>query len=446
MAAEGVKTVNVGRGAVASNMYSAQQQMPPPSSHGRAATRVGTTTRSGRRSVPVLAFWRTGGRETDASSSLLTEYSSQQHRVTSKSHSASKKSAAAQTSKSTSCHEGTGFVAAGLFTGRPSNRVNSAISSQERKAAERVDVDVRQGAAPVLDWWRNQRSTNAADGAVEAAPPPKHQDRLYPRKPTDVGDCGACSSSPEVKTADHACGSGEAQWTEGQLHSLHVAQADTDPSTSDFWGAVAGRVEGRNSQQCQQKWFEHIATPRSRPRKGSQRSVSSLKPRTAVSATPTNQEGEPADIDDVFQATPMRERRRVGAQFRTDKAEPKTPKTPVGPGARHDGISAAKVLPGDGCASHKRVVSRAYVQAMSKKIRKGASQSARSSLAAGGKESAQAQCGVAGRCRTIQAADVSRGRRLKASVSTSGTVCVASTCSSDEDSFGLSDDQESDDE
>ncbi|CAM9874467.1 unnamed protein product, partial [Hapterophycus canaliculatus] len=125
---------------------------------------------------------------------------------------------------------------------------------------------------PVLDWWRNQRSTNAAadGGVVEAAQTPEHQNHVNPGKPL-VSGSGTSYFSPELKTVDHLFSGGEATWTEDQLHSLRVAQAGTDPSTSDFWGAVAGRVEGRDSLQCQQKWFEHIATPRGRPRKGSKR-------------------------------------------------------------------------------------------------------------------------------------------------------------------------------
>lgn len=432
-----------------SNMESAQIQMPPPSVPGSAATWIGTTTRSGRRSVPVLDFWRTGGKETESSSTILGESSSEKRRVTTakcKRRHHSKKSTAKTCKTAPYSSEQTDLVAkggrAGLAMDGVSPRVKVAISARGRKAAAWVGVGIRRDAAPVLDWWRNQSSTNATDGGAVEQP---HQGPLTPAKSTDISGYGACFYSPQLKMAGHNSDSGEAQWSEGQLHSLRVAQADTDPSTSNFWGAVAGRVKGRDPQQCQQKWFEYIATPRGRARNGSKQCPNSLKTQAPLSAPPTDQQGDVADIDDLFQATPMRERRRAGASSRSDEVGPKTPKTPAGPGAPQDDISMAKFTPEDGCGNYERVVSRTYVQAMSKKIRKGSSQSVRKSVAAG-TEFSRAPCGVVDRCRTVHAADVSRGHRLKASVSSTGTVRIASTSSSDEDSFGLPDDEGSDDE
>lgn len=328
--------------------------------------------------------------------------------------------------------------------GDVSNRAISAATPHERQVAEGG-----LNTPPVLNWWRSQRLTDSPDGGVVQAAGIS-QDQLSP---------GTGSCSPALKTVSRKPDGQEEPWTKAQLHSLRRAQADTALSASDFWGVVAGNVEDRDARQCQQKWFEHFATPRGRRRKASKQgstcqsagttlsdSTSRLS-RYVVTAThdspePINQPPERSDADDLFQATPMRGRRQFGAQPTGGELEPKTPRTPAGPGAPIGDASAAEATPGDGRADYKRGVSRTYVKAMSKKMRKGASQLGKSGMATR-ERARKPPFGSAG--RTIHAAAISRGRKLKVSVTSLGAVSVASTCS-DEDSLGLSGGCESDDE
>lgn len=279
------------------------------------------------------------------------------------------------------------------------------------------------------------------------------QDRPAALKTTDRTGSEAGCSSPALKAVGRETSPEEEPWTKSQLYSLHRAQADTDPSASDFWGAVADRVEGRDPLGCQRKWFEHFASPQGRRRKPSKRRLTSgtpLSDRTSLSADTTVHDSpvriiQPrSSADDLFQGTPMRGRKHFGAQLGIGElGYSKTPRTPAGPGATRGDASRSGGTPGDERVDHKRGVSRTYVQAMSKKLRKGASQPGGGCMAARG-QTRRIPTHSGGAGRTIHAAAVSHGRKLKAIVSSSGTVSVAST-HSDEDSVGLSD-VESDEE
>ncbi len=293
---------------------------------------------------------------------------------------------------------------------------------------------------PVLDWWRGQRISEAAG---------LRQDQHLPGN--------SSGSLVKTETSDPCTAVVEKPWSKAQLHSLRRAQAHTSPSTPDFWGEVAGNVEGRDPLACQQKWFEHFATPQGRRRKASKRESSSQETGTPLSdiTTRLTQDAVTArhdsptgpkrsdTADDLFQATPLRGRRQFGIQPTGGEGESNTPRTPAGPSGPYNDASAVEATPGDGRADFKRGISRTYVQAVSKKMRKGASQLGGGRIAARGMASRNpTSSGKAG--RTIHAAAVSSGCKLTASVTSSGTVNVASFYS-DEDSLGLSGD-ESDDE
>lgn len=375
----------------------------------------------------MLAFTQAGGREADPSFSVNQLAAGAEV----KSCAFSEKSTAARTDTNTRITEASG-ERAGVVMADVHNRVIASASSKEQQAAGVVGANVVRSPALALDWWRNQRVHSDEDGGVAKV---SHTYQIMTSEtPRDMSSYGAGLCSPELKAAV----SEEARWTECQLENLRLAQANTDPSITDFWGAVADKVNGRDSQQCQQKWFEHIATPQRRTQKTSRKCSPSHEPQA-----PINQQGDPGDIDDLFQATPMRTGRAFAGRPRTDGYAPKTPRTPAGPGAPGDDDTlVVKVAAEDGRAVQKRVVSKTYVQTMSKRIRKGTSQSAKGRGAAGGKLSTRMPSGAAG--RTIHAADVSRGCRLKASLSSTGAVRVASICSGDEDSLELSDDEGND--
>lgn len=327
-----------------------------------------------------------------------------------------------------------------------SNRVNAEATPRERQAAAGGS-----NTPPVLDWWRSQRLTASDGGVVQAA---GVSQKLSSGRPPDMKDAELASCSPTPNGQ-------EEPWTKAQLHSLRRAQADTALSASDFWGSVASNVRDRDPQQCQQKWFEHFATPRGRRRKASKQgspsqsvgkallsdntSCLSREVVTAAHDSPerNNHPHEQSGGDDLFQATPMRVRTRFGPPDESGDLEAMTPRTPAGPGVPADGASATEPTPGDGHAGYnQRGVSRTYVKAMSKKMRKGASQLGKSSMPTR-ERAKKTPFGSAG--RSIHAAAVSQGHKLKVSVTSVGDVNLASTCS-DEDSLDLSGSCESDDE
>lgn len=332
------------------------------------------------------------------------------------------------------------------------NRARAVASSHEIHDASGKESNTPRGAAPVLDWWRSQRLTKAPGVGVLGA---TRFSEDQPSTGKHAGTDSACGLEMVGREADGE----EAPWTKPQLHSLRRAQAEIAPSTSAFWSAVAGNVDGRSPQECQQKWFEHFATPRGRSRNASARSSGSQRngtppsddmsrntPAAAAyrSLAPAKQTPERAASDDVFQATPMRGRRRFGVQARADVLDPKTPRTPAGPGAPCRDSWALDAVTGCGDADYKRGVSRKYVKALSKRMRTGALQSGKSRMAA--REAIRKPTsGVAG--RTTHTAAVSGGHKLQVCVSSSGAVSVESTCnSSDEGNPSVSDDVESDDD
>lgn len=361
--------------------------------------------------------------------------------------------------KSTACEQPGGAPAAPQgqhkVMGDVSNKSNAKGAPRERQAAAGGS-----NAPPVLDWWRSQRLTSSDGVVVQAVG--VSQNQVSPGRPPVLKDAEADYCSPTLKMAGYNPDGHEEPWTKAQLHSLRRAQADTALSASDFWGAVASNVQDRDPQQCQQKWFEHFATPRGRRRKSSKQSSPSLSVETALLSDNTsrssrevvtaahdsperiNHSHERSGGDDLFQATPMRGRTRFGPSYAGGELEAKTPRTPAGPDVPTDDASATEPTPGGGHADYnQRGVSRTYVKAMSKKMRKGASRLGNTSMPTQERRAKKPPFGSAG--RTIHAAAVSQGHKLKVSVTPVGDVNLASTCS-DEDSVGLSGSCESDDE
>ncbi|CAN0011564.1 unnamed protein product [Ectocarpus sp. 12 AP-2014] len=467
--------------------------MEPPSA-------CGTTTRSGRISIPVLDFWRSesslGEKATESRASgwqhprTSTEnkppatsentISGWQHTRTSTENKPPVSSEntisgwqhpRANTDKPRASSECT-IAEGGVPSTRTecgdslparsrrarvmtdaSNRARAVASSHERHDAAGRASNTPRGVAPVLDWWRSQRLTKTPNvGVVGAA--------RFPVGQPSTGNHADMDSACGLETVGREVNGGEKPWTKAQMHSLRRAQAETAPSTSAFWSAVACNVDGRNPQECQQKWFEHFATPRGRSRNASARGYISQRigtppsddmsrntPAAAVyrSLAPAKRTPERGASDDLFQATPIRGQRRFGVQARGDLLDTRTPRTPAGPGAPCRDSSALDAAPGCEHADYKRGVSRKYVKTLSKRMRKGALQSGKNRKAARGQAVRKPESGVAG--RTTHTAAVSGGHKLQVSVSGSGAVSVQSICdSSDEGNSSVSDYVESDDD
>lgn len=307
--------------------------------------------------------------------------------------------------------------------------------------------------APVMDWWRSQHLSRTVATPVSAG--------RYETEPDSVRTPSSFEAG-EGRTGDH-----DSPWTAAQLRSLYEAQTSTVPSKDDFWVAVAGKVVGRDAQECQQKWFENFASPSGlvRPttsttatragRKkagGKDRGASKqgeAKPLVFGSPTPTN--GVRSDNDDLFHATPLRGQSRFALQSgggEVAEVEQRTPKTPCGPRTQQQGRAPIWALDAEDRNANtktkpdqRRGVSKAYVQAISKKMRK--------TFGASKEGSVRGQTTALGVSRKINAVDNLEGHALKVSISESGTVMAS--LDGDEDSVfggdeGGSDDSDGDNE
>lgn len=468
-AAGGGLAVNVPRAATTMRLKWRGDQL------GAHAGSAVTTTRSGRRSIPVMDFSRTAksidGKAKDPRSVSTTAVVF--HRPTKTRQNLPAKGRATSRSslkKSTIVKDvparkrrkasRTAGSDCGIVAGLPEGGTSAFLSG--RTAQEDGMPVTRSGrrSAHVLDWWRSQSLSRTPNGEVLESFRPS-QAIFLPEMPMVPP---SRQSWPKATGFDRqgASDGHEASWTRGQLHKLHTAQMATDPSAKDFWGAVASNVEGRDPQQCQQKWFEHFASPKCRRRKTTvvNKGTTSQKMDAPLTGETTklshdifgagaclpqlDQTPKRADADDLFLATPMRGRSRLGVQPRGCDMESSTPRTPAGPGAPIDVASSPQATSEEGRADYMRGISRTYVQAMSKKMRKAyaASRSGSAPMVMRGKASKKQTARLTG--RTVHAAAISGGRSLKASVSVSGAVSIASTGSSDADEgFGSSDDQES---
>lgn len=447
-----------------------------------------TTTRSGRRSTPLLSFWQAADREGNKTKVAQTapqrdvKVSDKRARTThvgakQSPNLSSAKPAARGTSTPRKRRKNTAAAAeVGVADGIP-DRAITEVGKREASAGLVKTTRSGRRSAPVLDWWRSQRLSHAPDGNVVVASGPS-QDELFGERLTTTPkvvrpkSSGAKVRSPRCKTVKPdrdgtpVTSGKDTSWTQSQLSSLRVAQMGTAPRAKDFWGAVASIVEGRNPQECQKKWFEHFGSPRARNRKNGKKSTRAQKTSTPVSmktsifseddlkaegfsAAEAKQPPKQDDADDLFQATPMRV--RFGAARRNFGGEA-PPKTPAGPVAVVDeDASTVKRSPRKGHSVYKPV-SATYVQAMSKKMRKacGASKSGSSSTVMQEKVSNSRQSRSRPAGRRVHAVTTSRGRSLKASVSRSGAVDITSTGRSDDeddedDELGVSDDSDSED-
>lgn len=440
-----------------------------------------TTTRSGRRSIPVVDFSQTKYCEGNKAKVALSA-PQKDARVSDKrarptladakpfSNPSSAKPAACGTSMPRKPRTIAAAAAeVGLADGTPDTAID-AVGKPE--ASTGIVKTTRSGrrSAPVLDWWRSQRLSHAPDGNVVVASGPS-KDELFggrlmaPSRLVKTNSSGAKARSPRSKAVkrdrDGAPSREETSWTQSQLSSLRVAQMGTAPRAKDFWGVVARKVEGRDPQACQQKWFEHFASPRAQRRKVGTKSTRVQKTGTPVAVkTPTISEGalkaagfpatqaeQPSkqdDADDLFQATPMRG--RFGVQPRGNFFGEAPPRTPAGPVAPVDEDASTASRSPRNEHSVLKPVRTTYVQAMSKKMRKasGALNVGMTNSMIQGKvnNSRQHRSRPAG--RKVHAVTTSRGRSLKASVCSSGAVNITSTGGSDdEDELGESDGSDS---
>lgn len=343
-------------------------------------------------------------------------------------------------------------------------------NARSRKADEGVGNTTRSGrrSVPVLDWWRSQRLSRMPDGKVVVAPG-SSRDEFSPRNamapPRNMAAPKSSSTdsirrrSGETKTDDITSSGGETPlWTKAQIDLLDIAHKGTAPTTKNFWDVVASNVDGKNPSECQQQWFEQFATPKARRKPAKTKRTSARQVGTPVGTkTPqsrvlgtandefiatTSQSVTDADADDLFHATPMRGRGRVRRPAESSSGA-STPKTPAGPGASYEESGeAVKRREENGNDCSKRAVSKAYVQAMSKKMRKASANPRKLSGRVGVR--GQPRQHAARKPHRVQATTFARGRVMEASVTGSGAVNVTVAESDDYSECSSSSGSESD--
>lgn len=319
-------------------------------------------------------------------------------------------------------------------------------------------------SVPVLDWWRSQRLSHNADGEVVVTFGSCRDELLCRRNGRPSLTTDATPQEQGEGGCDQTSHGEVGLWTKTQLSRLHTAHMTTSPAAKGFWDTVASHVEGKSPRECQRKWFEHFATPKLRRNRartkpshfqemGTPNAIETPTLGDGILGTPCDdvatlmhQPSVRANGDDLFQATPMRERGHVRAARNNISSGLSTPSTPAGPGALVD--EAALTVDGNSRDEHddaKQGVSRAYVQAVSKRMRKVSAPSQKGGARVGTVRQAGHQSfGV--EVRKVQRASTSsRGQALKASVTSSGIVHITSIGSGDDASdIGFSDASSSD--
>ena len=104
-------------------------------------------------------------------------------------------------------------------------------------------------------------------------------------------------------------------WSAEQVQALRKAYHAVEPTSFCFWEDVAtGLDNGKTGEQCRDKWFSLVQTPRLRAKKKGG-SNSSGRGQGSGGKTPSVVRG---DVDDLFQSTPYR---RVNVNIEDDGNE-----------------------------------------------------------------------------------------------------------------------------
>jgi len=87
-------------------------------------------------------------------------------------------------------------------------------------------------------------------------------------------------------------------WTDVQLAALRKAYNSVDPRSDQFWFEISRNVDGKNEEECGDKWFDLVETPARENKK--------KKARKTNSKRQTQKKVTDVDEDDIFNATPMK--------------------------------------------------------------------------------------------------------------------------------------------
>ena len=118
------------------------------------------------------------------------------------------------------------------------------------------------------------------------------------------------AANKELMDADES--SPGSMWSAEQVHALRKAYHAVEPTSFCFWEDVAtGLDNGKTGDQCRDKWFSLVQTPRLRAKKKGV-SNSSGRGQGSGGKTPSAVRG---DVDDLFQSTPYR---RVNVNIEDD--------------------------------------------------------------------------------------------------------------------------------
>ena len=109
---------------------------------------------------------------------------------------------------------------------------------------------------------------------------------------------GDITPNCHTETSSTSATSKEIDWDDASLKLLKNAHKNTDPKSSSFWQQISSKVPLKSAEQCRDKWFALVNTPKVR-RKKSQKHIS----------TTTYDEEE--DDDDIFNSTPNRNTAKI---------------------------------------------------------------------------------------------------------------------------------------
>ena len=180
---------------------------------------------------------------------------------------------------------------------------DDAFAEYEQMCKAQKDKKKQPSPSPSLSKEKSRPRGSLKKGIKSDAAKEKSSTKAKTRKTANKEPMDAEESSPG------------SMWSVEQVQALRKAYHAVEPTSFCFWEDVAtGLDNGKTGDQCRDKWFSLVQTPRLRAKKKGS-SNSSGRGQGSGGKTPSVVRG---DVDDLFQSTPYR---RVNVNIEDDGNE-----------------------------------------------------------------------------------------------------------------------------
>jgi len=180
---------------------------------------------------------------------------------------------------------------------------DDAFAEYEQMCKAQKDKKKQPSPSPSLGKEKSRPRGSLKKGIKSASAKEKSSTKDKSRKAANKEPMDTDESSPG------------SMWSAEQVQALRKAYHAVEPTSFCFWEDVAtGLDNGKTGEQCRDKWFSLVQTPRLRAKKKGG-SNSSGRGQGSGGKTPSVVRG---DVDDLFQSTPYR---RVNVNIEDDGNE-----------------------------------------------------------------------------------------------------------------------------